>query len=195
MEFEEAEDFDGIDYGLTKEMNKFIIGETETIPEVDDLLQLEQYVMAIVKLTEKQDFLKQLKKKRVEIIDQAIEDAKNRENKIREISIDVLNKLEKKTVDYPGLAKITKTNKQGKWIINDEESLLKFLKEKEQLEALTVIKYNVKKRELDKFLDGCPTIPECVEKEKPSMSLTVTLHNMEKTKEESVETVTTDNVF
>lgn len=129
------------------------------------------------------DDLKDLKKKRVKSIDEAIARAEGQNSFLDQIIIQTLDKDGESTVRFPGVGKVSKRIKKGKWIVEDEESLLDYLSEEEEYDKIVTQVPKVDKKELNKLLDikeKVDALPECVKREDPETSLTFTFEKESK---------------
>jgi hypothetical protein len=144
------DDFDFSDFNI--DFNEEL--ETQDVEsKVDNGVDLENLVYAISKYRKEVAFLKELKAKRNAPIDEKIKKITSNEEYLKGLILDLMPKFfgKKNSVDFPGVGKISKRSKKGKWVVDD---LDKFV---EQVESLKldedVIK--VSKSVVAKFL---PTV-------------------------------------
>jgi hypothetical protein len=121
---------------------------------IDEDVDLEKLVASISKIKEEVEFLKALKKRRAEPIDAKIEKLTNNEAIIRDIILDLMPQLfpKKKTVDFPGVGKITRRSLNGKWEVTDEMALAKEARKHGQLDELFDKKLVLKKKFLSSVI-------------------------------------------
>jgi hypothetical protein len=170
----EVENFDEIEDGISAQMFAFINGQSDVVPTADDLIQMEQFAIGIVKLRERQEFLRKLKEHRVNPIDEAISSASEREERLQNACVAILQKMGKKSTDFPGVAKLVSRNVKGKWQVDNEEKVLEFLAKENKLDECTSRK--IRKKELDEVLDTLATPPEGISKTDPRTTISVTVH-------------------
>jgi phage host-nuclease inhibitor protein Gam len=127
--------------------------EDEYSEKIGQDVDTEQIVKAIRRCDEEIAFLKKLKANRVRPIDEKIEKLSRNQDKLKYFALDLMDKYfpNKNTVDFPGIAKITKRKKKGKWEIVDEDALVGFLKES-GCESAIKTKESIDKKELPKVL-------------------------------------------
>ena len=67
--------------------------------------------------------------------------------------VDTLKRFDEKTLDFPGVGKVTCRNPRHKWIVDDEEKLKTYLKKCSKLDVVVETKEVIVKKELNKVLD------------------------------------------
>lgn len=122
----------------------------EIASRVNDDVDIEKLIAAIRRYRGEVDFLKKLKKKRVEPIDAKIEKLTGKEEQLRDLILDFMPKLfpKKNTVDFPGVGKISKRKTKGKWVVTDEEEFAKTLEEHGLYDEVMKIKASVVKKKV-----------------------------------------------
>jgi hypothetical protein len=163
-----------------------LIGAQETIEliksgEVKSLNNIHNVEAALVFIKQAEDKIeqfKEIKRKRNELIDNEMNNLTKRNEFLKSVIIETLKDTGQKAVNFPGVGKVSKRPKKGKWIVKDEENLIKILKaageEKNTVESKDVIK----KGELNKLLDIWQSIGKvptsCVEKELDTDTVAIT---------------------
>lgn len=127
---------------------------------LDDLVELEDILAYIKEQELKQEFYEKQKKSRIKLIDDEINKIEQRNNFLRLVAFNTLKKHKEKSVSFPSVGKIGIKNapEKNKWVIKDENNLIKILKEnlsKEELEKRNLIKTEEKisKSNLNETLD------------------------------------------
>ena len=120
---------------------------------------------------------KELKKKRVEAINQEIETLENRVEFFKQVISTTLKTAKQKTIKFPGVGKVSCRTTKGKWVVLDENEILKILEEEDEVKTCVETKQVIKKTELNNLLDVWERVnklPECVEREPSADSVTIT---------------------
>jgi hypothetical protein len=126
------------------------LSDQDVASQINDGVDLENLVHAISKYRKEVIFLKELKAKRNAPIDIKIAKCTSNEEYLKRLILELMPKLfgAKKSVDFPGVGKISKRVKKGKWVVGDKDAFIA------QIEALDlgedVIK--VEKKIVAKFL-------------------------------------------
>lgn len=129
------------------------------IPEsgvLDSIYEIEDILEAIARSDKKIEHFEKLKKHRTNVLDEKIEQLENENIRLRQVIFDTMKALapDDKTVDFPGVGKVTRKKPKEKWVVENEDEVIKYLeKEKLDKDAVKTVKKIVKK-ELDKVLDN-----------------------------------------
>jgi len=161
-----------------------VIGLKETIDllqsgqvvSLGDLHNVEAAMSMIKEAKNKVSDYKEIKKKRNQVIDDAIENLESRIKFLESVVIATLNDNKKKNVNFPGLGKATKRETKGIWTIKDEAALITVLKNESEYNNIVKVTENVQKSELNKLLDVWESVnklPDCVCREKGKESVTI----------------------
>mgnify|MGYP000987459074 CR=1 FL=1 len=144
-DFDEAEEFIDIFRDIDRD---------EIKSQVSEDVDFEKLVSAMSDISQEISFLKDLKKSRVSPITAKINKLERNEAELREIAVELMDSLfpNKKTVDFPGVGKVTKRQTKGKWEITDEEELLKFARKHNKYKEMFDRKFTVKKKEMPSIL-------------------------------------------
>lgn len=118
--------------------------------KVDKGVDIENLLHAIGKYRSEVEFLKELKKKRIAPIDAKIAKLNSNEEYLKNLILELMpvHFGKKNTVDFPGVGKLSKRVKKGKWVVHDFDKFLAQV-EKRNLDE-DVIK--VEKKVVAKFL-------------------------------------------
>lgn len=117
---------------------------------IHDGVDLEKLIASISKAREEVEFLKKLKKKRVEPIDAKIAKLSENEEKMKDFILELMPVLfpKKNTVDFPGVGKISKRKTKGKWEVTDEDAFAEMLKKHGMYDEVMKVKATVDKRKV-----------------------------------------------
>ena len=108
------------------EMRELI--EKGVVEPLDNLFLVDSVAMNIQEMDKKLDFYKEYKKQKNQDINNAINALDARKDFLRKVIISTLEKFQEKSVTFPGNCTITSRKEGNKWIIDDEEALIEFLK-------------------------------------------------------------------
>lgn len=178
--------FEEVEFSYS-EMQSILNGEPLT-----DKYKIENVVLAIQEMNKKVDFLKQLKKKRVESIDIKISSEEENIKKLQNAIKDCMIHNKEKTLDFPGVGKVQVKKSRGTWTIVDEEKLKEELISINKFEEVSEETWKFKKKDLNSLLDVLKTnnnLPSSVKEEEKKDSLSISFAN----KEEEQEKVTSSS--
>jgi len=118
--------------------------------KVQDGVDIEKLVMAVRKARAEVEFLKQLKKRRVEPIDVKIAKLEQNEEKLRDFILELMPQHfpKQNSVDFPGIGKISQRKMKGKWVLTDEEAFIGVLKTHGLYDEVVKIQASVDKRKV-----------------------------------------------
>ena len=149
---------DAIEINSTSDLLKEIDNQSCLNNEASNEKEIEDIVRGIKAIDEDLEFLKNLKKKRVEPIDEKVKELDCKRKNLEELTLKSMENLfpNKKTIDFPGVAKVTRKNTKGSWKILDEDDFIDFIEKYNDQKAKDVIKYNKKvdKREATKLVES-----------------------------------------
>jgi len=153
----------------------FSKGKPEALESEFDI---EEVLSAVKSMRDKIEFYEALKKERSGAIQQEINKVTEKMNFLEKVILDTMDKVDKKSINYPGIAKVTKTTRKGKWVVNDSDEIVDHLKSTDIAAYNKVVskKDVVSKRDLDSVLEmweKTNQVPDCVEKTDPTTSLKV----------------------
>jgi len=162
-----------------------------TIIPLDDLVNIEDLILTIDMLQSKIVHYENLKKKRVNPIDNAIIDLDSRIDYMKKVILATLIAQNEKTVNFPGVGKVIKKKNPIKWVVNDNEEIIKELKTKGEYDKVVKeeIKITINKKELNKVLgdwDKSGDIPDYVDKQGGNDGVSITFEKIILQKEEVV---------
>jgi len=130
----------------------------EGVPQdyvLNSVYEIENIILLLKEINSKVDFYKDLKKFRTESINEKIDDYSKRSDQLRKLIQDTLKHFKEKTLDFPGIGKVTRRNKsKDTWQIVDEDSLRKFFEEKGVKDQVYTTKEVIDKREAMKMVDA-----------------------------------------
>jgi hypothetical protein len=153
----------------------------EQKPEaLEDLTDIESFVLNIKHLNDKKDWLKKLRQKRIDDIKVETDKIQQQIDLLQETITLTLKDHKTKTLNFPGVAKVSSRTKKGKWVIEDEadaiEKMEKSLDDVDKDKCIRV-KKSFNKTELNKVLENWletgRQIPDSIKKEQDSVSLSI----------------------
>ena len=161
--------------------------------ELTDKFDIETVILALKDMNQKIDFLKELKKRRTQAIDEQISLLEGNVEILQNAIVNCLNSNKEKTLDFPGVGKVQVRNTKGTWQINDAAALKEYI-EKSQRSSVDFIDYTWKfnKKEVNKLLNKLEennNVPAYVTKEPDRQSLSLSF-----SKEEPVSVPPTNSV-
>jgi len=138
-----------------------------SIDSLESEYEIEDLLVAINRIKDKISFLENLKRQRSKDIQREIDKFDDRISKLEEVVKKTLKNAGRKTLDFPGVGKVSIVNRKGKWVVQDESQLLEILKEKDEAayEKTITLKPVIAKKILDEILDqweATGMIPDCV---------------------------------
>jgi len=161
-------------------LNKKKIYELDKIEPLDDVLDIENIILLIKKITNKIDFYKKLKKKRNNDIDEVVSKLEDKVEFYKQIIIITIEKkVEDDTLSFPGTGRVNSRKSKDNFVIKDEEKLFEFLRKEGKFEEFVKISSisSVDKPLINKYikeLDTVEKLPKFITKEKKGKTLTIT---------------------
>lgn len=150
-----------------------IIDGTETL---QDKYEIENVLVVLQSMTNKIEFLKELKRRRVSAIDEQIHKEEANAEKLEEAIKNCMSLNKDKTLDFPGVGKVQVRNSKGTWTIVDEDGLRDHLKSLGKFEEVSETSWKFKKKDLNKLLDELKennNTSSFAQKEKDKTSLSI----------------------
>lgn len=147
--------------------------------KISDIVEIEDVLLFINQSEQEIEFLKNLKKYRVSTIDAKIKEREEQVEKLRDATKGFLVDNNKKTVEFPDVAKISVSKKKGTWVIEDQEKMLEALKKLNQYDKVVEETISIKKKDLNKVLDELEknrNIPQGVKREEETSSMSITFN-------------------
>ena len=123
------------------------------VVELDDKYDIEGVLLSMQQMTRKVEFLKELKKRRVSVIEQQISAEEANIEKLEAAIKSCMSKNKTKSLDFPGVGKVSVRNVKGTWTILDEENLRKHLESLGKFKEVSEESWKFKKKDLNKLLD------------------------------------------
>jgi len=157
-----------------------ILSDKEVHP-LDSEFEIEELLLSVNGLDKKIAWYKELKKQRAEKITKEINKLSVRKDRLKEIIKATLEHNDKTSLNFPGIGKVVIKKTKGTWKVNDEESLIAFLKkelETKEFEKIVNVKPSILKTELNKILnmrEKSGSLPSSVDREDDKKSLSVTI--------------------
>jgi len=184
FDFEEVELKPDIETFITEE-------EAELNIRLNNPVEIEDALNGVLQLDKKVEWLKQLKKYRAAQIDEKIRSYESKTSILKDMIQTCMEEHEEKTLDFPGMARLTVKKNPVKWEILDEEKLFELLKEKEIFDEVVKMIPKIIAKEQNKFLKTCSDeeLEGIAEKIEGIMNLSVTKHKpkVEKKSEKKAE--------
>ena len=154
---------------------------SDDVKPLDSEFDIEELIMSLNGLQDKIQWLKKLKDSRVQAINSEIEVLENRQTRLRDIISGTLESVDKKSLSFPGVGKVSIKKTKGTWNINDEDQILAHLREKlsqDEVDEIVVTKETIVKKNLNKVLDlweKLDSLPDAVSRSEEKTSLSVTI--------------------
>ena len=128
------------------------------IPEsyvIDNIYEIEDVLVAINKIDKEIEFLKGLKQNRVKSIEEEITAFEEKYNWLRKLALESLktHSPKDKTVNFPGVAKVTRKIVKGSWSIDDEKEMLDFFETEGMKDEVVIVKPTVDKKKAKEILE------------------------------------------
>ena len=147
---------------------------------LEDTFEIEDVLTFINSMDDRILFYNNLKKNRAKTIQKEIDKLEKKKQILKDIIILTLEQEGKKSLTFPGVGRVSVKKRAGKWIVNDQDSLIDFLKDElpdNEYEKIVQQKDVLVKKELNALLDKFESIqkvPSSVKRESDeSLSLTV----------------------
>ena len=154
---------------------------SEDVTHLEEECDIEELILSISGIDKTLEWYKELKKKRIEKITAEMDKLSKRKDRLKDVIAATLTENGTKSLNFPGIGKVSVRNVKGKWNIEDEESLAAYLQkelEGEELNKIVVTKTVIVKAPLKKVLDLWEkngSLPSTVEREDDKQSLSVTV--------------------
>ena len=126
--------------------------DNNTIVPLSDAAEIEDIMLLYESNVKKINFYKSLKRKRAEPIDDEIKKLENRQSKFKEIIIATLDNIHEKSMNYPGVGRVSKSTVKEKWAVTDAEALENRMRDLGKYDAVYVLKPQIDKKSLDEVL-------------------------------------------
>lgn len=148
-----------------------MLNSGELAPLESDI-EIEDLILLIKSIDDKTEFLKKLKKARTQSINEELEKLDGRKQAFREIIEKTMKKFDHKSLNFPGIGRVSVKPGKSKWVVKDEAALIEYLVEEldsDDFQNVVKQKPSISKKELNKILDEMEsqnnTIPDSVDKE------------------------------
>jgi hypothetical protein len=117
---------------------------------IRDGADIEKFIASVGKARDEIEFLKKLKKRRAEPIDEKVAILEQKVEKLKSFILYLMPQHfpKKNSVDFPGIGKISKRKTKGKWVVTDNEVFIKVLEEHKLDEEVVKIKKDIDKRKI-----------------------------------------------
>jgi hypothetical protein len=160
--------------------------------ELTDKFDIETVLLAIQDMNKKIEFLKELKKRRTQSIDEQVASITTNIEILENSIANCMNLHKEKTLDFPGIGKVQVRKAKGSWQISDENALYSYLTLNNMDVGIIENVSKINKKELNKLLNKLEennNIPKCVFKEADSQSLSVSFVKEESSTKTAAKTV------
>jgi len=127
-----------------------ILNGTESLTDKYDI---EGVLLFMQQSTRKVEFLKELKKRRVSSIEEQIAFEESNLEKLEDAVKNCLALNKTKSLDFPGVGKVSVRNTKGTWTIVDENGLRNHLETLGKSNEVIEESWKFKKKDLNKLLD------------------------------------------
>jgi len=167
-------------------MDKQVISAILTSKDVtplDSECDIEELILSISGIDKTVEWYKELKKKRIEKITAEIDKLSSRKERLEEVIVATLDENNKKSLNFPGVGKVSVRNVKGKWDWDEEDndSLISYIQkelEGDELDKIVVTKTTIVRTPLKKVLDLWEkngSLPSTVKRVDDKQSLSVTV--------------------
>jgi len=167
-------------------MDKQVISAILTSKDVtplDSECDIEELILSISGIDKTVEWYKELKKKRIEKITAEIDKLSSRKERLKEVIVATLDENNKKSLNFPGVGKVSVRNVKGKWDWDEEDndSLISYIQkelEGDELDKIVVTKTTIVRTPLKKVLDIWEkngSLPSTVKRVDDKQSLSVTV--------------------
>jgi len=120
---------------------------------LSDKYEIEHVIAAMQQMERKVEFLKELKRRRVALIDEQIAAEQSNLDKLEESIKHCMAVNKSKSLDFPGIGKVALRNTRGTWTVNDENGLKSHLESLGKSDEVIEESWRFKKKDLNKLLD------------------------------------------
>jgi histidinol phosphatase-like PHP family hydrolase len=118
-----------------------------------DKYEIENALISMKEMGDKIAFLTELKKRRSQLIDMQISQEEANMEKLEEAIKKCMSDNKIKSLDFPGVAKVSIRNKKGVWTIIDKDKLKIHLQGLGKFDAVSKKEWDFVKKDLNKVLD------------------------------------------
>ena len=130
----------------------------QDIPEnitLGSLYDLEVLIEAVAVLESRVEHYKGLKAHRIKVIDAAIDHVSNKIDQLRSVMLEAMRTLapNQKTVDFPGIGRVTRKKSPRRWEVTDEPGLLSYLEDIGRKGEVEEVKIHIKKSAINSVLE------------------------------------------
>jgi len=160
------------------------------------VFEIENALVLLSMIQGKVDFLKELKSRRNQSLDQEIKSLEEKEEYVRDVVAKTMKHYEpsEKTIHFPGTGKVTRRKVSASMSIEDSAKLIEYLKEKKIHNELIKTKEYVDSKEVKKALadvkDEIPGVKRTEEDESLSITLEKTMPDNRLNEPQKVEVIT-----
>lgn len=177
------------------------IYESTEINPLQSMEEIEDLIVAIDSLDKRESFYKSLKKKRTQAIDTEIEKIEKRRERLKEVIKTTLKENKQKSLNFPGIGRVSFREVKGSWNVIDEEAVVEQLSsilDPNDFKEVVKTESKIVKKNLNKVLESLESKNVSlngVEKEPARSSVTVSINDglESEIEEEEVEAYTSDD--
>ena len=174
-------------------MNDFRTLLAEGISEdttLSSTFEIEDILLLIDKISKKVTYYKDLKKHRMQSIDNKVSDLTTKEAVLRRVILNTMTKMNEKSLDFPDIGKVSRRKSKAAIVVEDQDQVIAFLDKKGMKKEIVKITQTIDKRKLNSVVADLDKLGEDVpgvSKTDGNESLSITF---EKPKEDSALTLT-----
>jgi phage host-nuclease inhibitor protein Gam len=121
---------------------------------LDSVFEIDTILRLVKEEEKKAEFLRNYKKFKNDQISVKLELHDEKIKQLRNIIKKTLSHFEEKSLDFPGLGKVSRRNNKDSWSIEDEQKLLQFFKKEGIADHVVKVKETVDKREALKYIEN-----------------------------------------
>ena len=161
-----------------KKLLDILINAEQGIEPLDSEFELEDLLSAINEFKDQVKFFGLLKKKRTANIDVEIDKIEKQIDTLEKIALTTLENTDNKSLKFPGIGKVTIVERSGKWVIDDQDKFLEYLKKEDTAAYSQVVtmKPSIAKKEVDAILNAwekVKKVPKCISKTQPFKTIKI----------------------
>lgn len=167
---------------LNPDIEKFLTSEeAELRIRLNSPVEIENALVGLLAVERRIEWLKELKRHRIEQIDNNIHGYEVKIDGLRQFIQISMEQFGEKNLDFPGVARVTVKNTPARWEVIDQEKLFNLLKTKHKFGDVVKMEPKIIAKELNVFLDDTSSkdnkeLTEVAKKNEGVKSLSITKH-------------------
>jgi len=161
------------------ELGEILAGGLSPDSTLSAMYEIENVLLLVKELDKKTEYYKELKKYRVQALDDKIHDISAKKDALRQITLNTMRVMapKEKTLDFPSIGKVTRRSGSDALVVEDEEALLQYLDEQNRKSEVIKTTVVIDRRKLKSVISeyrkaGQPLPGTVLEKGKDTLSVT-----------------------